>query len=137
MQQITVHTDGGARGNPGPAAIGVVFYDAQNNVLSELAETIGDATNNVAEYTAIVRALEKMQSLVPDTKAVRLTVKLDSQLVQRQMQGEYKVKDETLQRYYEQAKKLVSEFDRVLFVHVPRSENKEADRLVNEALDSL
>jgi ribonuclease HI len=136
MQHITVFTDGGARGNPGPAAIGAVFYDAQDNIMSELSECIGDATNNVAEYTAIVRALETLGKLVLDTKALQVTFKLDSQLVQRQMTGEYKVKDETLKEYHEQAKKLIFDFDKVIFIHVPRSENKEADRLVNEALDA-
>lgn len=136
MQQITIHTDGGARGNPGPAAIGVVFTDAQGVVMNEISECIGEATNNVAEYSAIVRALEALGTLVKDTKAVRVTFKLDSQLVQRQMLGEYKVKDANLKTYYDEAQKMLPEFDSVTFVHVPRSENKEADKLVNQALDA-
>ena len=137
MEKVTVFTDGGARGNPGPSAIGVVFYDVKNALMSELSECIGDATNNVAEYQAIVRALEHLATLVNDTKGVDVTLKLDSQLVQRQMLGEYKVKDATLKTYFDTAKTLVSEYNRVDFIHVPRAENKEADRLVNEALDAM
>jgi len=137
MEKITVFTDGGARGNPGPAALGVVFYDVKNALMSELSESIGDATNNVAEYMAIVRALEHLATIVADTKGVILTVKLDSQLVQRQMEGEYKVKDENLKKLFEQAKMLTSEYAQVTFIHVPREQNKEADRLVNKALDAL
>ena len=137
MEKVTVFTDGGARGNPGPAALGVVFYDAKNVLMSELSESIGDATNNVAEYMAIVRALEHLATIVADTKGVILTVKLDSQLVQRQMMGEYKVKDENLKVLFEKAKLLTGEYAQVVFIHVPREQNKEADKLVNKALDAL
>lgn len=132
---MTIHTDGGARGNPGPAGIGVAVYDADGALMHELSEFIGEATNNVAEYTAIVRGLEHVQTLVPDTKGVKLTVKLDSELVQRQMIGQYKVKDQTLKTYFDKAKTLVEQYAEVDFIHVPRSENKEADRLANEAMD--
>jgi len=135
MQNITVHTDGGARGNPGPAGIGVAVYDDAKALMSELAEYIGEATNNVAEYTAIVRALEHIATLVADSKAVHLTVKLDSELVQRQMNGVYKVKDATLKTYFDKAKQLTNEYASVTFIHIPRSENKIADKLANDAMD--
>ena len=137
MEKVTVFTDGGARGNPGPAAIGVYILDAKGGVVREHGECIGDATNNIAEYQAIVRALEILRTIVSDTKGVDVTLKLDSQLVQRQMLGEYKVKDATLKTYFDTAKTLVTEYNRVDFIHVTRNENKEADRLVNEALDAI
>ncbi len=136
MQQITVHTDGGARGNPGPAGIGVAIYDADEKLMGELAEYLGEATNNVAEYAAIVRALQQVATMVNDTKAVQLTIKLDSQLVERQMNGVYKVKDATLKTYFDKAKALLPDFASVTFVHIPRSENKAADKLANQAMDA-
>lgn len=135
MQHITIHTDGGARGNPGPAGIGVAFYDTEQTLIGELSEFIGESTNNVAEYTAIVRALEHLAKLVPDTKAVKVLIKLDSQLVERQMNGVYKVKDATLKTFVERAKLLLPNFAEVTFVHIPRSENKVADKLANDAMD--
>ncbi len=135
MQNITVHTDGGARGNPGLSGIGVAVFDEKGERMTELAEFIGTATNNVAEYTAIVRALEHIATVVPDTKAVHLTVKLDSELVQRQMNGVYKVKDATLKTYFDKAKTLTNDYASVTFVHMPRSENKSADQLANQAMD--
>ena len=137
MQTIEIHTDGGARGNPGPAGIGaVVTGGAKGAELGTLSEYIGEATNNVAEYTAIVRALEYLATLVPDTKGVQLSIKLDSQLVERQMNGVYKVKDAGLKPLYEKAKELVNEYASVTFTHIPRSENKAADALANQAMDT-
>jgi ribonuclease HI len=136
MQTLTIFTDGGARGNPGPAGIGAVIYDAEQNELGSLSEYLGKATNNVAEYTAIVRALSHVATLVDDTKAYHVTLKLDSQLAQRQLIGEYKVKDATLREYYDQVKELEAEFASVEYIHVRREENKVADKLVNEALDA-
>ena len=136
MKKITVFTDGGARGNPGPAAIGVYVLNEQNKVVGELSECIGEATNNMAEYSAVKRALEYMQTLFDDTKALQVTFKLDSQLVQRQLDGDYKVKDNTLKTYFDDIRVLTDLYASVSFVHVPREENKEADRLVNAALDA-
>ena len=135
MKKITVFTDGGARGNPGPAAIGVQFLDEKKEVLGEMSETIGEATNNVAEYTAVKRAMEHLIETEADSKALLLTFYLDSQLIERQLKGEYKVKDQNLKTYFDEIKTLIEHFSKVEFNHVPRSENKEADRLVNEALD--
>lgn len=137
MQTLTIFTDGGARGNPGPAAIGAVLYDAENNELSTLSEYIGEDTNNVAEYTAIVRALTHAASILDDSKAYQVTLKLDSQLAERQLNGVYKVKDQNLKNYYDQAKQLEQEFAGVTYIHVRREENKVADKLVNEALDAV
>ena len=136
MEKMTIFTDGGARGNPGPAAVGAVMYDAENNELGSLSEYIGEATNNVAEYKAIVRALEHVATIVYDTKAYQVTLKLDSQLCERQLNGAYKVKDQTLKAYYEQVKMLEPEFASIEYVHVKRELNKVADKLVNEALDA-
>ena len=136
MKKVTVFTDGGARGTPGPSCIGVQILDDQNEVMSELSEYIGEATNNVAEYTAVKRALEHMLTLFEDSKAVQVDFKLDSQLVERQLNGAYKVKDVTLKTYFDAIKILNNEFASVSFTHVRREENKEADRLANEAMDS-
>ena len=136
MQKITVFTDGGARGNPGPSGIGAQFLDEKNVVMTELSEYIGEATNNIAEYTAVKRALEHMETFVADTKAVHVLCKLDSQLVECQLKGEYQVKDQTLKTYFEEIKVLMNNYASVSFEHVKRAENEEADRLVNEAIDA-
>ena len=136
MKQVTVFTDGGARGNPGPSGIGVQVLDEQNEILSELSEFIGEATNNVAEYTAVKRALEHLQTLFPDTKALQVAFKLDSQLVERQLNGAYKVKDDDLKTYFDAIKTLLDEFASVSFTHVLRADNAEADRLANKAMDN-
>jgi len=137
MQTVTIYTDGGARGNPGPAALGVVMYDAEQQELGRLSEFLGEATNNVAEYTAIVRALEYTATLVDGSQTCQVTLNLDSELAQRQLTGQYKVKDQTLKGLYEQVKALEAEFASVDYVHVRREANKVADALVNEALDAL
>ncbi len=136
MQHITVFTDGGARGNPGPAAIGAYFLTDTGEVLAELSEYIGEATNNVAEYTAVQRSLEHLQELYADTRQLQVDFKLDSQLVERQLNGVYKIKDANLRTYAEAIRALADQFANVCYAHVPRSENKEADRLVNQALDA-
>lgn len=135
MTKIIVFTDGGARGNPGPAAIGVQFLDEAGVVLGELSETIGDATNNVAEYSAVKRALEHLVKTVEDAKTTELAFNLDSQLVERQLNGAYKIKDPHLKVFAEDINALRERFSSVSFHHVRREQNKEADRLVNEALD--
>jgi ribonuclease HI len=137
MQKLTIFTDGGARGNPGPSAIGVVIYDEQDNEMSTVSEAIGIATNNIAEYKAIVRALEHTATIVDDTKAVKITLNLDSQLCQRQLNGEYKVKDATLKIHHTEVKTLEQEYASVEYIHVKRELNKVADSLVNQALDAL
>ncbi len=136
MKKVIVFTDGGARGNPGPAGIGVQVLDEKKEVLGEISEFIGEATNNVAEYTAVKRALEYLKTLFDDTKAVQVAFNLDSQLVERQLSGVYKIKDATLKKYANDIKALLDEFASVTFTHVMRENNKEADRLANEAMDN-
>jgi len=114
-----------------------VIYDEQHNEMSALSETIGIATNNVAEYKAVARALEHVASLVDDTKAVKITLNLDSQLVERQLIGAYKVKDATLKLHCAEVQALMEQYSSVEFVHVKRELNQVADKLVNQALDAM
>ncbi len=127
-----LYTDGGARGNPGPAGIGAVLLTASGDVVEELADFIGKATNNVAEYQALLAGLE----LALDRGVERLDVFLDSELVVRQVNGRYKVKDAGLKPLHAQACLLLSRFHEVDVKHVRREQNAEADRLVNEAIDA-
>lgn len=124
-------TDGGARGNPGPAAIGARLLTADGLLVDEVSAAIGTATNNVAEYEALLAGLE----LALDRGVQRLTVLMDSELVVRQLNGAYKVKDRNLQPLFSEALRRIAGIPDVEIRHVPREENGEADRLVNEALD--
>jgi ribonuclease HI len=129
--KLTVNVDGGARGNPGPAAIGVVVSDADGNVIDELAEPIGHATNNVAEYRALLRGIEWARGLGAD----ELEIVGDSELVARQLTGAYKVKHPSMKPLYEEAVAALRAFDRWSIRTVPRAQNAGADALVNRALD--
>ena len=130
MSRYTVNVDGGARGNPGPAAIGVVLR-ADGEVLEEVGETIGEATNNVAEYRALLRGIE----LAAARGASELELIGDSELVVRQVEGRYKVKNAGMKELHEEVKRALREFDSWSIRHVRRAENADADRLVNQALD--
>jgi ribonuclease HI len=130
MGKLTVNVDGGARGNPGPAAIGVVL-SADGEVLEEVAERIGRATNNVAEYRALLRGIEMAAARGAD----ELDLIGDSELVVRQVEGRYKVKDATLRQLHAEVKRALQPFEEWTIRHVRREGNAEADRLVNEALD--
>lgn len=136
MEKIVIHTDGGSRGNPGIAGIGAVIADANGEVLKEISEYIGKTTNNVAEYTAVLRACEESQTLFKKPKEVALDFYLDSQLVERQMNGVYKIKDANLKILAARITALRDVFGSVTFTHVFREENKHADRLANEAMDA-
>ena len=125
-------TDGGARGNPGPAAFGYVLEADDGTVLAAHGETIGTATNNVAEYRGLIAGLQKALELQVD----ELDVVSDSELIVRQMTGEYKVKNATLQELQAEAADLAARLPRVAYRSVPREHNDLADRLVNEALDA-
>ena len=134
MSHLLIHTDGGSRGNPGPAAIGVVIEvekDGESEVIQEIAETIGVASNNVAEYRAVIRALEAARELGADS----VMSLLDSQLVVEQLNGRYKVKHDDMKPLHARAKELAGQFPLVTFQYVPRDQNQKADRLVNAALD--
>ena len=130
--RVVVHVDGGARGNPGPAAIGVVTSTPDGEVVDELAEPIGEATNNVAEYRALLRGLERAR----DLGATEVEVVNDSELVARQVQGAYKVKHPGLRPLYDQAMEALRGFERWSVRSVPRAQNAHADELVNAALDA-
>jgi ribonuclease HI len=131
-ERLVVNVDGGARGNPGPAAIGVMVSTPDGEVLEEHAERIGSATNNVAEYRALMVGLERALAL--GAREVELIG--DSELVVRQVQGEYKVRDEVLWRLHKHVIRALAEFDSWSIRHVRREENEAADRLVNEVLDA-
>jgi probable phosphoglycerate mutase len=130
--KATLWTDGGARGNPGPAAYGYVLEAENGTVLAAHGEAIGTATNNVAEYRALIAGLEKAADVGVD----ELEVVSDSELLVKQMRGEYKVKSETLRGLFERASGLANRLGSVRFTAVRREHNELADRLVNEALDA-
>jgi ribonuclease HI len=133
MSRFVVNVDGGARGNPGPAAIGVVVRDEEGQVVEEVGERIGEATNNVAEYKALLRGIE----LAAAQGGTELELIGDSELVVRQVEGRYKVKNAGMKDLHEEAKRALREFDSWSIRHVRRAENSDADRLVNEALDGV
>ena len=132
-QALVIFTDGGARGNPGPAGIGVAIYDTENNLLKTHKSCIGDTTNNIAEYQGALKALEMAREM----KAKIVHMNLDSELVVKQINREYKVKNEDLGKIFIQIHNLIQEFEKVDFKHVRREENKLADSLVNQALDEV
>ena len=127
-----MHVDGGARGNPGPAAIGVVISSPAGEVLDELAERIGPATNNVAEYRALLRGLERAREF----GATKLEIIGDSELIARQVSGAYRVKHPAMKPLYDQAIAALRAFDSWSIRTVPRAQNARADALVNRALDA-
>jgi ribonuclease HI len=131
MARLIVNVDGGARGNPGPAAIGVVLRDADGKVVGEHGEAIGRATNNVAEYRALLRGIE----LAAEHGAGELELIGDSELIVRQVEGRYKVKDATMRQLHGEVKRALAGFDGWSIRHVRREQNADADRLVNAALD--
>jgi ribonuclease HI len=136
--EMTIYIDGGSRGNPGPAALGVVFSRKSGDVLKTYSQCLGESTNNEAEYAALIFALKKAKALLgkEKIKGLLLEIRSDSELLVRQMKGEYKVLDEKIQKLFLQAWNLKIDFRALQFVLVPREENKMADRLVNEALDA-
>jgi ribonuclease HI len=132
VDKLVVNVDGGARGNPGPAAIAAVLRDPSGEVIEERGERIGRATNNVAEYRALLLGIE----LAAARGADELELIGDSELIVRQVKGEYKVKDATMRELHAEVKRALSDFDRWSIRHVRREHNAEADRLVNAALDA-
>jgi ribonuclease HI len=126
-----MYIDGAARGNPGPAGIGIVFKDSDNNVVMGTDKFIGDATNNVAEYTAFITGIEEAYKL----GAKEISVNTDSELLAKQLGGEYKVKNPVLKNLHAKALGLLDGFDKVTITNIPRAENREADKLANKAID--
>ena len=131
MTKLITFSDGGARGNPGPAGIGFVIYDEAGKLLYKKGAVLDFTTNNQAEYQALIAALKESKNL----GATALICNLDSELVVKQLQGKYKIKEPGLQVLASEALRLTSKFASVEFVHVPREKNKLADELVNQALD--
>jgi ribonuclease HI len=129
--KLVIHVDGGSRGNPGPAAIGVVVSDSEGAVLEEVGERIGVATNNVAEYRALLKGLERAAAL----GASEIELVNDSELVARQITGAYKVKHPAMKPLYAEAVAALRQFERSRIQSVPRAQNARADELVNLALD--
>jgi ribonuclease HI len=132
IDRILIKCDGGARGNPGPAAIGAVLYDTQNRVITTISRIIGTTTNNQAEYRAVIAALEEAVRL----GACQVELRIDSELIVRQLNGQYRVKKAELKPLHQRVKELQSRLDRFTVTHIPREHNREADRLVNMALDA-
>ncbi len=127
--RLRINSDGACRGNPGPAAIGATLKDEQGQLVATVSRAIGRATNNQAEYRALIAALEKAAEL----DAQRVDVRLDAELIVRQLQGKYRVKNEALRPLYLRAAELLGGFAGFTIAAVPRAENAEADRLANEA----
>ncbi len=137
MKKIIAHTDGGSRGNPGPAGAGVIVTDEHGTVLKEVAKFLGNATNNFAEYQAVLVALQTLEKILgKGSKETEVEIKLDSELVQRQLSGKYQIKEPGLVPHFIAIHNLrVAHFPHITFTHVRREYNKEADRLANEAMD--
>ncbi len=130
--KLVVHTDGAARGNPGPSAIGIVVQDETGRVVYEASRCLGVNTNNEAEYLALIAAIEYVKDMRP--KEVEFV--LDSELVVRQVQGQYRVKEPRLQKLHARATMLLNAIPKYSFRHIPRKQNARADELANEALDA-
>lgn len=139
-EKIIIHTDGGSRGNPGPSAIGVVIEIVDGTpaaIVKEYGEYIGHATNNEAEYQAVIFALKKIKQLIGKEKAgkSKIEINIDSELVERQVNGHYKIENSKIQQLFLELWNLKVDFEDVTIKHIRREKNKEADRLVNSALD--
>jgi len=139
MKKIIIYTDGGSRGNPGKAAIGAVFCNEREQVIKKFGEYLGDnLTNNEAEYQAVIFALKKFKALFGKkiAEVSNIEIRSDSELLVKQVNGKYKVEDEKIQKFFMEIWNLKIDFKGVKFKAISREKNKEADRLVNEALDS-
>lgn len=129
---ITMYTDGGARGNPGPAGIGVVLYDEHGKVVDTISKYLGSKTNNEAEYTALLEGVHRARALGANV----VHCFADSELMVKQLQGDYRVRNPGLARLFTRCWNVLATFDSWTIAHVPRAKNTAADRLVNQALDA-
>ncbi len=129
--KLTIYTDGGARGNPGPAAIGIVLKNENDDTVASYGEYIGEQTNNFAEYSALISGLKKARELGAD----EVLCIMDSELVTKQMRQEYKVREPNLQKLFVQAWNAAGQFKKVTYRHTLRTGNKEADSILNKILD--
>ncbi len=135
--KFIIHADGGSRGNPGPSGAGAMIRDTLGNSVAAVSEFLGTRTNNFAEYEAVILAFEALTKLVPSAEryTTDVVVKLDSELVVKQMRGEYKVRNPVLKEQQARLAQVAAAFDSVSFTHVPREQNTDADALANEAMD--
>jgi len=134
MQKIQIYTDGASRGNPGLASVGAVIFEG-DDVLGEIRHFLGIQTNNYAEYEAVAMALEKVLELGLAEREVE--IRLDSKLVAEQLSGNWKIKSDTIREQYNKVQDILSHgFAKVKYIHIPREQNKYADRLANEAIDN-
>lgn len=131
MSKLIIYTDGGSRGNPGPAGAGAIIYDENHKVIAEISEFLGTTTNNQAEYRAILAGIKKAVAL----QASEVEFYLDSELAVKQLNREYKVKNKDLAPLFLAVYNLTLSFKKISFTHIPREQNTEADRLANEAMD--
>jgi ribonuclease HI len=138
MDKVIAYTDGGSRGNPGPAGVGVVFTDKKGNIIKGYSQDIGVRTNNEAEYEAVIFALQKAKHLYGKSKIKQngLEIRMDSQLVARQLKGEYRINEEHLHPLFMKIWNMQVDLGKISFAEIPREQNKEADRLANEAMDA-
>ena len=132
-KNLIIHADGASRGNPGPSAIGVVIEDEQGRVVARISKAIGITTNNRAEYLALIAGLKEALKLGAES----VELKMDSELVVRQLTGKYRVRNPALKPLFEQAHQLMKEFQSSPIVHIPREQNKAADALCRRALRSV
>ena len=132
-KRLTIYVDGASRGNPGPAAVGVVIKDEKGITTLKASSSIGRATNNQAEYTALIMALQEAKRL----RASHVEIRTDSQLMAQQITGNYRVRNAHIRPLFEQAMQLMTTFQHCSIDHIPRDLNSEADALANEALDKL
>lgn len=137
MSHFTIHADGGSRGNPGPSGAGAVVRDEHGSIVASVSKFLGNRTNNFAEYEAVILAFEALVELIRAEKCreTEVTVKMDSELVVKQMRREYKVKHPVLKEQFARLGHAASVFGNVTFNHVPRAQNSDADALANEAMD--
>ena len=132
QKSIEIFVDGASRGNPGPSGIGIVFYDKEKNIVKKLFKFIGNTTNNVAEYSALIYGIQ--EALID--RYADVTIKSDSELMTKQLRGEYRVKNENLKPYYDQFLHLSRGFEKIKVVSIGRKDNSVADKLANKAIDS-
>ncbi|KKW42361.1 MAG: Ribonuclease H [Parcubacteria group bacterium GW2011_GWB1_55_9] len=135
--KFTIHADGGARGNPGPAGAGAVVRDEFGMSVASVSQFLGVRTNNYAEYEAVILAFEELLKLVPaaEHELTEVEVKMDSELVVKQMKGQYKVRNPVMKEQQARLAQVAGAFGTVTFTHVPREENGDADALANAAMD--
>ena len=137
IEKVTIHSDGGSRGNPGPGAGGWFLKDESGNLIDFGGKYLGEVTNNIAEYEALLDSLKNLsKNFSPNEESISVDIFLDSELIVKQINGEYKVKDQNLKRKFDMVMKALNSYNNYKVQHIARSENQQADKLVNIILDS-